>query len=212
MYTGVNDIKRLDRGPGSNLGDTLLAASLKALTMDQPSAELMMPTVGYEPLSVNQVVRTVLLVIIPTLDDINIALVQRGDQSCGVVILGPDSPGGAAGGHGHGGLPVGGDLAGSCSGTRRAVEGASLVVPLPLAVLAPRPLARANRRVPSLMTMRYCLMRMSLCRSSCGNSPAPGRRCSMRRPRLTRRTRRSGPWRRPRRRGLQRRRPQRRLR
>jgi hypothetical protein len=34
MYTGVNDIMRLDRGPGSSLCDTLLAASLKALAMD----------------------------------------------------------------------------------------------------------------------------------------------------------------------------------
>jgi hypothetical protein len=34
MYTGVNDIMRLDHGPGSSLGDTLLAASLKALTTD----------------------------------------------------------------------------------------------------------------------------------------------------------------------------------
>jgi hypothetical protein len=35
MYTRVNDIMRLDRGPGSSMGDTLLAASLKALTTDQ---------------------------------------------------------------------------------------------------------------------------------------------------------------------------------
>jgi hypothetical protein len=34
MYTGVNDIMRLDHGPGSSLGDTLLATSLKALTTD----------------------------------------------------------------------------------------------------------------------------------------------------------------------------------
>jgi hypothetical protein len=27
MYTGVNDIMRLDRGPGSSLGDSLLAVS-----------------------------------------------------------------------------------------------------------------------------------------------------------------------------------------
>jgi hypothetical protein len=67
---------------------------------------------------------------------------------------------------------------------RRAVEAAPLVVP------APQPLARANRRVSSLMMMRYRLMRMSLCRSGCGNSPAPGRWCSMRRSRLTRRPQR----------------------
>jgi hypothetical protein len=34
MYTRVNDIMQLDRGPGSSLGGTLLAASLKALTAD----------------------------------------------------------------------------------------------------------------------------------------------------------------------------------
>jgi hypothetical protein len=49
MYTGVNDIMRLDRGPGSSLADTLLAASLKALTTDPPSAELVMPAAGCEP-------------------------------------------------------------------------------------------------------------------------------------------------------------------
>jgi hypothetical protein len=34
MYTGVNDIMRLNHGPGSSLGDALLAASLKSLTTD----------------------------------------------------------------------------------------------------------------------------------------------------------------------------------
>jgi hypothetical protein len=53
MYTGVNDIMRLDRGPESSLGDTLLAASLKAMTMDQSSPELMMPARACEPLCVN---------------------------------------------------------------------------------------------------------------------------------------------------------------
>jgi hypothetical protein len=53
MYTGANDIMRLDRGSGSSLGDTLLAASLKALTMDQPSAELVTPAMACGPLYVN---------------------------------------------------------------------------------------------------------------------------------------------------------------
>jgi hypothetical protein len=48
MYTGVNDIMRQDHGPESSLGDTLLAVSLKALTTDQPSAELVTPTAGCE--------------------------------------------------------------------------------------------------------------------------------------------------------------------
>jgi hypothetical protein len=53
MYTGVNTIIRLDHGPGPSLGDTLLVASLKALTTDQPSAELVTPAVACEPLCVN---------------------------------------------------------------------------------------------------------------------------------------------------------------
>jgi hypothetical protein len=89
MYTGVNNIMRLDRGPESSLGDTLLSASLKALTTGSPSAELVMPAAGCEPLCVNQVARTGLLAIMPMLDDVNIAPVQRGDQSHGVVIPEP---------------------------------------------------------------------------------------------------------------------------
>jgi hypothetical protein len=40
MYTRVNDIMRLDHEPGSSLDEVLLAASLKALTTDQFSTEL----------------------------------------------------------------------------------------------------------------------------------------------------------------------------
>jgi hypothetical protein len=116
MYTVVNDIMRLDRGPESSLGDTLLAASLKALTTDQTSAELVMPAAGCEPLRTNQATRTTLLAIMSTLDDVDIAPVQRGNQSRGVLIPGPDGPSGAAGGHGHGVISVGGDPAGRRSG------------------------------------------------------------------------------------------------
>jgi hypothetical protein len=98
MYTGVKDIMRLDRGPGCSLGDTLLATSLKALTTDPPSAELVMPAAGCEPLCVNQLMRTALLAIMPTLDDVDIAPIQWGDPSHGVVIPRPGGPGGAAGG------------------------------------------------------------------------------------------------------------------
>jgi hypothetical protein len=143
MYTGVNDIMRLDRGPGSSLGDALLVARLKALTMDQSSAELMMPAAACEPLFVNHAARTSLLAIMPTLDDIDIAPVQRGDQSCDVVIPGLNGPGGAAGGHGHsggppagrGGIPLGGGTAGSRSGApvgrRGGAAGGSSAAPAP---------------------------------------------------------------------------------
>jgi hypothetical protein len=73
---------------------------------------------------VNQAASTALLVIMPTLDDVDIAAVQSGDQSRDVVIPGLVGPGSAAGGHGHGGgppagrggVPVGGGPAGSRSG------------------------------------------------------------------------------------------------
>jgi hypothetical protein len=76
----------------------------------------MMPVVGYEPLCVNQATRTALLAIMPMLDDVDIAPVQRGDQSRGVVIPGFGGQGGTAGGHGQGGIPVGSGPAGSRSG------------------------------------------------------------------------------------------------
>jgi hypothetical protein len=134
MYIGVNNNMRPNRGPGSSLGDTLLVASLKALTTDQPSAELVTPAAGCEPLYVNQTVRTALLVIMPMLDDVDIAPVQRGDQSHGVVILGPGGPGDAVGGHGHGGVLVGDGSIGSRSGTPvggrgGAVGGSSATAP-----------------------------------------------------------------------------------
>jgi hypothetical protein len=132
MYTGVNDIMRLDCGPRSSLGDTLLVVSLKVLTTDQPSAELMMPAAGCLPLCVNQVARTALLAIMPTLDDVDIALVQRGDATGGRGHGG--GPGGATGGRGHGGVPTGGGPAGShigasTGGRGGAVGGSSVAAP-----------------------------------------------------------------------------------
>jgi hypothetical protein len=71
----------------------------------------------------NQVAGTALLAIMPTLDDVDIAPVQRGDQSHDVVIPESGGPGSAAGGHGHGGLLVGGGPAGSHSGAPAGYRG-----------------------------------------------------------------------------------------
>jgi hypothetical protein len=54
MYTGVNDIMRLDHGPGSSLDDVLLAVSLKALTRDQFSTEFVVPPAICEPICMNR--------------------------------------------------------------------------------------------------------------------------------------------------------------
>jgi hypothetical protein len=181
ICTGVNDIMRLDRRTWSSLCDTLLAASLKALTMDQPSTELMMPAAGCEPLCMNQAMRIALLAIMPMLDDVDIAPVHRATSPAAW-----SSPG-------------------------------SAVWVAPLVVMATEVSRQAAVRQVAIVAPRWVVKgvpaavpaRMSLCRSGCGNSLAPGRQCAMRQPRLTRRPRTRGPWRRPQRSGL-RRRPQRR--
>jgi hypothetical protein len=75
MYTGVNDIMRLEYGPGSSLDEALLATSLKALTADQFLAYLVVPTAVYEPICANQAVRTTLLTTMPTLDQSHIMVI-----------------------------------------------------------------------------------------------------------------------------------------
>jgi hypothetical protein len=107
------------------MDEVLLAASLKALTTDQFLAELVVPTAVYELICANKAVKTTLLATMPTLDDVAITPVQRGDQSHSVVIPGPDGPVGTAGGlgrgggpsAGRGGIPAGGGPAGSHSAT-----------------------------------------------------------------------------------------------
>jgi hypothetical protein len=79
MYTEVNDIMRLDRELGSSLDEVLLATCLKALTADQFLAELVVPAVVCEPIYVNQAKRTALLATMPTLDNVDITPVQRGN-------------------------------------------------------------------------------------------------------------------------------------
>jgi hypothetical protein len=81
---------------------------LKSLTADQFSADLVVMVAVCEPICVNQAVRTTLLATMPTLDDVDIAPVQRGDQSHGVVIPGAGGLADAAGGHGRDGVLAGG--------------------------------------------------------------------------------------------------------
>jgi hypothetical protein len=107
VYTRVNDIMWLDHGPGSSLDEVLLAASLKVMTTDQFLTEHVVPVVVCEPICINQAWRIALLVAMSTLDDVNIAPMQRGDQSHGVVTPGAGGLVGAAGGHGRGGGSAG---------------------------------------------------------------------------------------------------------
>jgi hypothetical protein len=114
MYTGVNDIMQLERGPGSSLNGELLAACLKALTTDQFSAELVTPPASCGAICMDQTARTALLATMPTLDDVDIAVVQMGYLSCGVTIPGATVTGGRGGttDGGRGSRPVGSGSAG----------------------------------------------------------------------------------------------------
>jgi hypothetical protein len=97
MYTGVNDIMRLERGPGSSLDSELLAACLKALTTDQFSTELATPPASCGAICMDQAARMALLAEMPMLDDVDIAVVQRGDLSRGLMIPGATVTGGRGG-------------------------------------------------------------------------------------------------------------------
>jgi hypothetical protein len=168
MYTGVNDIMQMECSPENSLDEALLAACLNTLTADQFSDHLMVSVTVCEPTCANQVARRALLAIMPTLDYVDITLVQRVDQFRGMVIPGAGGLAGAAGGHGQGGSPAGGcgGIPASC-GLGGGHDGVSAVPPLL------RSLAKANRHVSSLMSMRYCLTRTRLYRSGCDCFSAP---------------------------------------
>jgi hypothetical protein len=110
MYTGVNDIMQLECGLGSSLDGELLAACLKALTTDQFLAELATPPASCGAICMDQTARMALLAMMPMLDDVDIAVVQRGDLSRAVTIPGATVTGGRGGttGGGRGGRGRGG--------------------------------------------------------------------------------------------------------
>jgi hypothetical protein len=69
------------------LGGEALVLAMGKLSPDPSSHDFITPT-SCQPLSMDQAARTLLLVAMPSMDDVDIALVQRGDQSRGVRIPG----------------------------------------------------------------------------------------------------------------------------
>jgi hypothetical protein len=130
MYTGMNDIMRLERRPGSSLDGELLVACLKALTTDQFLAELAMPPASCGVIYMDQAARTALLATMPTLDDVDITVVKRGDLSRGMMIPGATVTGGRGGttGGGRGGRGRGGSGSPSSAPTLGKGKGVSVRV------------------------------------------------------------------------------------
>jgi hypothetical protein len=80
-YTGVNDVTWLECGDGSALGEEALALVMGKLSPDPSSHDFVTPLASCQPLCMDQATRTLLLVVMPSMDGVSIALIQRGDQS-----------------------------------------------------------------------------------------------------------------------------------
>jgi hypothetical protein len=91
MYTGENDTMQPKRGRGSDLDPKVLDGMLSKLSVDPSSGDFINPLVPCMPICLYQAVRSLLLKEMLTLDDIDIAARQTGDQSCGVHIPGTDT-------------------------------------------------------------------------------------------------------------------------
>jgi hypothetical protein len=81
LYTGVNDVMRLERGDESVLSEEALVLMMGKLSPDLSSHDFITLPTSYQPLCMDQAARSMLLVAMPSMDDIGIALIQRGDQS-----------------------------------------------------------------------------------------------------------------------------------
>jgi hypothetical protein len=97
LYTGVNDVTWLERNNGSTLGEEALALVMGKLSPNPSSHHFITPPASCQPLCMDQAVRTLLLVAMTSMDDIGIAPIQMGDQSCGVQIPGTGTLGGQGG-------------------------------------------------------------------------------------------------------------------
>jgi hypothetical protein len=97
FYTGVNDVTRLECGDGSTLSEEVLALVMGKLSHDPSSHDFVTPPTSCQPLCMDQAVRSMLQVAMPLMDDVDIAPIQRGDQSRGVQIPGAGIVGGQGG-------------------------------------------------------------------------------------------------------------------
>jgi hypothetical protein len=86
LYTGVNDTTRLERGHRSDLDPKVLDTMMGKLSPDPISPDFIIPPTACVPICLDQSMQMKLLKELPTLDNIDIAVQQVGDQSRGVQI------------------------------------------------------------------------------------------------------------------------------
>jgi hypothetical protein len=73
LYTRVNDVTWLERGDWSTLGEEALALVMGKLSPDPSSHDFVTPLASCQPLCMDQAARMLLLVVMPSLDDVGIA-------------------------------------------------------------------------------------------------------------------------------------------
>jgi hypothetical protein len=84
----VNDVTWLEHDNGSILGKEALMLVMGTLRLDPSSHDFVTPPASYQPLYMDQAMRTLLLVVMPSMDNFGIAPTHRGDQNHGVQIPG----------------------------------------------------------------------------------------------------------------------------
>jgi hypothetical protein len=83
-FTRKGDTTQLESGCGSDLAPDVLRSLLEKLTPEPSSTDFFTPPSAYTNLCSNQVTRTRLLRELPTLDEINIVVQRKGNESSGV--------------------------------------------------------------------------------------------------------------------------------
>jgi hypothetical protein len=94
LYTGVNDVTWLEHGDESALSEEASALVMRKLSPDPSFQDFITPPASCQPLCMDQAMRSMLLVAMPSMDDVSIASIQRGDQSRHVQIPGASTAGG----------------------------------------------------------------------------------------------------------------------
>jgi hypothetical protein len=70
LYTGVNDVTRLERGDGSVLSEEALVLMMGKLSPDLSSHDFVTPPASYQPLYMDQAMRSMLLMAMPSMHDV----------------------------------------------------------------------------------------------------------------------------------------------
>jgi hypothetical protein len=73
LYPGVNDVTWLERGDWSTLSEEAMAFMMWKLSPDPSSHDFVSPLASCQPLYMDQVMRSMLLAAMPSMDDVGIA-------------------------------------------------------------------------------------------------------------------------------------------